>query len=279
MSNPIDSTLNTLKSSFDYSAIWNTLLEFLPSLVSAILLLLGGYFIAKVIAKIISKLLVKIGFDKLSEKAGLGTTVGNSGISTTPSLIFGKIIFWLIFLIFIVAASDALGLERVSEMINNFALYVPKLIGALLVAMLGLFAASLVRTGIETALGSINLGYEKAIGNVVYAVIVVVVISLAIGQLEIETDLLNKVVVIVLFAGAASLALALGLGTRDIAGNVVAGVYVREMCAEGDKVKIGDIVGRVIEVSSTSLIIQVDESRRVAIPNSRLIDKELEILS
>ncbi len=248
----------------------------MPSLISAIVLLIIGYFLAKIVAGLISKLLVKIGFDKISEKAGLANSVGNNA---TPSKIFGKIIYWLIFLIFLSAASNALGLEPVSNMVNNFITYLPKIIGALLVVLFGLFAASLVRTGVETALSSMHLGYEKAIGNIIYAIIVIVVISLAIGQLEIEIDLLNQVVVIILFAGASSIALALGLGTRDIAGNIVAGVYIREMCSEGDKVKVGDVIGNVVEINSTSLLIKVDESKTVCIPNSRLIDEQLEILS
>jgi small-conductance mechanosensitive channel len=279
MSNSIDNTLSSIKSSFDYSALWDKLLDFLPNFFSAIVLLVVGYFLARIASGLINKLLVKVGFDKISEKAGLSNEDGSSKINASPSKIFGKIVYWLIFLVFISAASEKLGLAPISDMVNDFIKYLPKIVGALLVVLFGLFAAGLVRSGVETALSSLHLGYEKAVGNIIYAIIVIVVASLAINQLEIKTDLFNQVVVILLFAGASSVALALGLGTRDIAGNIVAGVYIREMCNEGDKVKVGDTVGTVIEVNSTSLLLKTEDDRKICIPNSRLIDEELEILS
>jgi len=222
--------LSGLKSSLaDPVVIWGKVIGVLPNLFGALLLLLVGHFLGKIVSKLVEKLLNKLGLDKLSDTAGLKGAGSNVGFDATPSRILGKIVYWLLFLTFVISAADTLGLERVSSTIDSFVLYLPKVVGAFLVTIVGLFVAGLVRTTIETALGSMNLGYERVIGNVVYGVIVVVVISLAIGQLEIETDLLNQVVVIVLFSGAAAVAISLGFGTRDVAGSVVAGVYVREL--------------------------------------------------
>jgi len=195
-----------------------------------------------------------------------------------PTVVWGNIL-GLIFMTFIISAADTLGLDTVSATINNFVLYLPKVIGALIVVVVGLFVANIVRTGIETALAGMNLGYEKAVAGILYGVIVIVVMSLAINQLEIETELLNQVVTILLMAGAGAVALALGLGTRDVAGNVVAGVYARELYEPDNKIKIGDVTGTVIEVTSTSLVLETEEGNRITIPNSRLIDEQVEILS
>ncbi len=263
----------------DPMIIWGKFAGILPNIFAALLLLIGGHFLGKVVAKIVAGLLKKIGLDKLSETAGIDDAVKRTGLDATPSALMGKIIYWLIYLTFILSAADILGLDRVSATIDSFVLYLPKVVGALLVIVIGLFVAGLVRSSIETTLETMNLGYEKVIGGIIYGVIVIIVISLAIGQLDIETALLNQVVIIFLFAGAAAIALALGLGTRDVAGSVVAGVYARELYQPGHIIKVGDIQGTVIEVGSTSLLLVMSDGKKVAIPNRRMIEEQVEILS
>ena len=271
--------LDALKASFtDPMIIWAKIADFLPNLFAAILLLVAGHFLGRLVGGIVSRLLNKLGLDRLSEKAGLDAAAQGIGLDTSSSHVLGKIVYWLIFLTFIISAADTLGLERVSSTIDNFVLYLPKVVGAFLVAIIGLFVAGFVRTTIETALSSMNLGYERVVANVVHGVIVIVVISLAIGQLEIETDLLNQVVVLVLFAGAAAVSLSLGLGTRDVAGSVIAGVYVRELYQPGDVIRVGDVEGVVAEVGSTSILIEQGEGKCVTVPNRKLLDEQVEIL-
>ena len=198
-----------------------------------------------------------------------------TGIQTSASAIFGKIVYWLIFLTFMISAADALSLPRVSSTIDDFVLYLPKLIGAMLVVIIGLFAAHLVRTAIESAASGMQLDYGKGLGGVAYALIVIVVISLAINQLEIETALLNQVVSIMLFAIAAAVALSLGLGARSIAGNIIAGLYARELFPPGDSIKVGDIAGRVIEVNTTNTLIELEDGPTYSLPNSERVDSRV----
>ncbi len=272
--------LDALQQSLaDPMIIWSNVMTVLPNILIAILLLVAGHFVGKLLAAIISKLLNKVGLDKLSEKAGISDAVQGTSFNMSPSFIFGKIIYWMIFLTFIISAADKLGLDHVSAMINNFVLYLPKLIGAFVVMIIGLFIAGLVRAGIETALAGLDLGYEKAVSGIVYAIIVIIVVSLGVNQLEIETALFNQVVVIFLMAGAGAVALALGLGTRDVAGNVVAGVYARDLYEPDSVLKIGDITGKVIFVTSTSVVLEKEDGTKVTIPNSHLIDQQVEILS
>ena len=95
----------------------------------------------------------------------------STGIDTSASSIIGKIVYWLIFLLFMIAAADSLGLPsefRIPSM--AFVQYLPKLVGALLVVIIGLFAAHLVRTAIETAAAQgMQLEYGKPLGSLIYA--------------------------------------------------------------------------------------------------------------
>ncbi len=256
---------------------WESVASAAPNVIAAIALLVVGHYAAKLIAFGVTRLLQKIGLDKLGEKAGLGEMAERGGFDMSASAVFGKILYWLIFLTFLISSADALGLDRISETINGFVEWLPKLIGGLLVLVIGLFAAQLVRSVVEAALGGINLGYEKAVGGLVYAIVVIVVMSLAVSQLEVETGLLNQVISIVLMAFAAAIALAMGLGTRDVAGNIVAGVYARDLYAPGRKIKVGDVSGTILEVGSTSILVDTGDGRQVSVPNRRLLDETVEL--
>lgn len=256
-------------------SLWTKVAEFLPNIAGAILLMVAGYLVAKGIGIAIEKLLQKLGLDKLTERSGVATAVQSTGIETSASSIIGKIVYWLIFLLFMIAAADSLGLPRVSDTINGFVQYLPKLIGAMLVVIIGLFVAHLVRTAVETASASMQLDYGKPLGTLIYMLIVVVVVSLAIGQLEIETDLLNQVVSIILLAIAAAVALSLGLGTRATAGNIIAGLYARDLFPPGDKITVGEISGRVIEVSTTNTLLELDDGTTYTLPNSVLVESKV----
>lgn len=255
--------------------LWSKLYEFLPNIIGAVLLLVVGYLVAKAVGVVVSKLLAKIGLDKLTERAGIASAVQSTGFQTSASQLFGKIVYWLIFLTFMISAADTLGLPRVSSTIDDFVLYLPKLIGAMLVVIIGLFAAHLVRSAVETAAQGMQLDYGKALGSLIYALMVIVVVSLAIGQLEIETDLLNQVVSIILFAIGAAVALSLGMGTRSTAGNIIAGLYARDLFPPGDKITVGDISGRVIEVSTTNTLVELDDGTTYTLPNRVLVENQV----
>lgn len=255
--------------------LWSKVLEFLPNIAAAVLLLIVGYVVAKAVGLVITKVLAKLGLDKLTERSGVANAVQSTGLDASASSIIGKIVYWLIFLLFMIAAADSLGLPRVSDTINGFVQYLPKLVGAVLVVIIGLSAAHMVRTAIETAAQGMQLDYGKALGSLVYALMVIVVISLAIGQLEIETDLLNQVVSIMLFAIGAAVALSLGLGTRNTAGNIVAGLYARDLFPPGDKITVGDVSGTVIEVSTTNTLLELEDGTTYSVPNSLLVESQV----
>lgn len=255
--------------------LWSTAAEFLPNIAGAIALLIIGYLVAKTLGMVVSKLLAKLGLDKITERSGIASAVQSTGLDASASAIFGQVIYWLIFLTFIISAADALGLPRVSSTIDDFVLYLPKLIGAMLIVIIGLFAAHLVRAAIETAAQGMQLEYGKPLGTLVHALIVIVVISLAIGQLEIETDLLNQVISIILLAVAAAVALSLGLGTRSTSGNIIAGLYARDLFPPGDTITVGDVTGRVIEVSTTNTVLELEDGTTYSMPNSVLVDSQV----
>ena len=106
--------------------------------------------------------------------------------------------------------------------------------------------------------------------------IVLVVGSLAVGQLNLNTALVDRVIEIFLMATGAALAIAIGFGSRDMAKQVVAGVYARETFVEGTKINVGEYDGTVDAVRAVNTTIRMGNGKTVVIPNAQLMEMNVE---
>ncbi len=119
------------------TALWTKVANFIPNLFVALILVLLGFVVAKLLDTLLSKLLAKLGLDRLMAGTGLTKMLGRVGIHVPISTLVGKIVYWFILLVFLVSAAEALGLERVSSTLDMLALYLPKVFGAALVLLAG----------------------------------------------------------------------------------------------------------------------------------------------
>jgi small-conductance mechanosensitive channel len=253
-----------------WKGLWAKMVAFIPNVLGALVLLAVGYVLAKLARHFTTALLQRIGFDRASSRIGLHGILEQANIRLTAGEIIGHIIFWLLMLTFLVSASETLGLPNVSQTIDAFVLYLPNVIGAAVIVVVGMTVASFVRDLVRSAAGSLGVDYAKALGSLAHGALLVVIASLAVGQLQIETVLLNRVVQIILIAAALALALAMGLGTRDIAAHIVAGVYLRDVYRPGMKLSMGENAGTVEEVGTIVTRLATDDGRSVFIPNGQL---------
>ena len=259
------------------TTIWSKLAGFLPNLVAAIVILVAGYFIAKMIGFLLVKLLSKASFDKLSDKVGVTDVLKRANVNLTAADIVGKLSFWLIMLTFIVTATETLGLPRVSETLDEFVLYLPKVIAAALVLVVGLFLTHFVRDLIRSGAEGIGVEYAKPLSSAVFGLLFVVIVSLAVNQLEIETQLLDTVIAILISTIGIAAALSLGLGTRSLSSHILAGVYARELYKVGDHIKLNEIDGSLQRIGTVKTEIKLANGNVVSIANGVLINSTVKV--
>ena len=126
-------------------ALWTRVAVFIPNLFGAMVLVLLGFVVAKLLDTLLSKVLAKIGLDRLMAGTGLTKILSRAGIQVPVSTLIGKIVYWFVLLIFLVTAAESLGLERVSATLDVLALYLPKVFGAALVLLAGVLLAALLQ--------------------------------------------------------------------------------------------------------------------------------------
>lgn len=258
------------------TSLWSKVASFIPDLVAALVIVLLGFVVARIVDAVLSKGLAKLGLDRLMQGAGVPKLLNRIGVRKPVSTIVGKVIYWFIVLTFIVSAAETLGLARVSSTLDAFALYLPKVFGAALILLAGLLLSHLANGVVRGAAESVGVDYASGLGRFVQGLLVIITVSLAIGQLQIETALLNTVIAIVLVTFGAAAALALGLGSRQLVSEILAGVYVREIYRVGDSIVLGDINGTIEEIGTVKTLILDDTQTLISVANRQLLEQRVD---
>jgi small-conductance mechanosensitive channel len=257
------------------TALWTKVANFIPNLFGALVVVLLGFVVAKLLDTLLSKLLAKIGLDRLMAGTGLTKLMGRGGIRVPISTVVGKIVYWFVLLIFLVSAAESLGLQRVSATLDMLALYLPKVFGAALVLLVGVLLAQLANGLVRGAAEGVGLDYSAGLGRVAQWLVIIISLSVAISQLEVKTDLLNHVIVIALITVGLAVALAMGLGSREIVGQIIAGIYVRELFQVGQQVQIGEVQGQIEAIGTVKTTLLTDEGELVSLANRILLEQKV----
>ena len=258
-------------------AMWAEIVAFLPNLAAAVVILLVGYLVARIAAAVVRRLLVVVGFDRLSKRTGLADMLSRINVDKTPSHILGRIVFWILMLTFLLSASESLGLERLSATIDSLVQYLPRVLGAVFILAIGLFAATFARDAVRAGAETVDSRHAKALGQTTYLLLAVIAAALAIGQLELETQLLTIAITVVMAAAGIAAALAFGLGARETAANLLAGAYLRDTYPPGTRVGVGELEGEIKAVDPLNTVLAVGDDAEAIVPNSMLLRWTVEV--
>jgi len=196
--------------------------QFVLNALLVIVILIIGWLISKVIKAVVTKALKAVKLDTLSDKIELDKLLGKGGITYSLSDLVGIICYWLSLLVTFMVAINAIGLTIAAELLNKVVLYIPNVIAALFILVLGMFAATLMRNVVRTAANNAGLSQSKLLAQVVETIVIIFAIFVGLEQLQIGIRITELTISIILGAIGLGLALAFGLGCKDIAGKFVA---------------------------------------------------------
>lgn len=188
----------------------------LPALLAAAVILLFGWILAKLLKTAVGRGLKLIRFPLLTEKAGIDKFLATGGVKRSASDLISTLVYWLVMLIVLVTAVNALGLEVASGLLNQILLYIPNIIVAVIVVAVGLYAATFIGAMVMTA--AANAGIEEAglIAALSRYALIIFTFAIALEQLRIGREIVTNGFLIVFGAAALAAALAFGLGARDV---------------------------------------------------------------
>ena len=190
---------------------------FLPELIGAIIIFIVGLTIAKLINMGATRLLRLVRFDIAAEKTGVKAFLNNGNIIKTPSEIVGSLIYWFVMILVIIASFDALGLPIVSDILNNIFLYIPNVVAAIIVLILGMLFANFISAVIQTATSNAGFANAEGLGKVALYAIIFFSGAIALIQLGIGEQIIASAFVIAFGAAALAAGIAFGLGGKEVA--------------------------------------------------------------
>lgn len=233
--------------------------HFLPSILGAILLLLIGW----VVARILRTVAIRTAFivDRMMSRFIATASAERAKLSQSSAKILGSIVFWLVLLFFITAATQMLGLNAFTAWLAGVVNYVPTLFAGALIIAAGFLLSRLARELVVATSAIARPRQRELLGRTVQAIILVTALLVGADQVGIKVTFL---MIIAAAAGGtigASVALALSLGARNYVANLIGGHHLRQAFSVGQTVRVAGIEGRILELTPVSMILETEEGR------------------
>ena len=201
---------------------FSKLLSFIPNLLGGLVILVVGYFVAKILGNLVGRLLGRVGFDGWMERAGVSGVLQRSGTGLTASAMLGKVVFWFVFLISFTMFASALGVPEISNFMSDMLGYIPRIFAAIVIVCLAALFANFLAAVIRGATGNETLAKVARYAVLVYAAFA------ALTQLGVAVQLTGNTLLIVLAGAALALGLAFGLGGREMAGRALGNLFDKD---------------------------------------------------
>ncbi|MEO8448299.1 MAG: hypothetical protein ABI647_00825 [Gemmatimonadota bacterium] len=189
-----------------------------PSFLAAALILLAGYFVARLIERVTDQVLKRLNFNKVAEAGGLSEAMVRTGTRLDPIHVVGKLLFWLVMLVVILLASSALGLRSISEMFGTMLNMIPALLAAATIVILGMLVGEFIRGIVLASAGAVE--GVPTLARLAKAAVVLISVFMAMQQLGVAAEIITASFTLIFGAVALAAGLAFGIGNRDLAGEI-----------------------------------------------------------
>lgn len=250
-------------------------IAFVPNLLGALIVLLIGYMIARLLRKAIRKLLEKAKIDQLGEKLNSIDIVDKANIKIKLSVLFSKLIYFILMLFVWVGATDVLGMDAISTLVSDIIDFIPNVLVAIVILIIGLLLADLIRKAIKTTCESLGIPSANIIATIVFYFIFINIVISALSQAKVNVEFLSQNISIVIGGGVLAFAIGYGLASKDILSNFLASFYGKNLFEIGDVVKIDDVEGEIIEIDRSNITI-LTKNKKVVVPFKNAVANKIE---
>jgi hypothetical protein len=189
--------------------------QFLPRLAVAVVVVACGWLIAKAVRFAVERALRAINFNVLTDRAGTDHFLQHGGLRGDTTTLFGLVGFWIVLIAAFMIAFNSLGLVYVTDLLQRIELFTPKIVVAGLILVLGSYFARFIGESADRYCISAQIPDADLIGRIVRYLVMTFVLMIALSQLEVGGDFLQRAFLILLAGVVLAFALAFGLGGRQ----------------------------------------------------------------
>jgi small-conductance mechanosensitive channel len=250
----------------------------IPNLIGAIIVLLVGWVVSKLVSKGLKKVFEGLKVDQLGDKLNETEFASKANFKVKLSSFLSSLIYYILMLIFVMAATDVLGMPVVSQMVSDLIAYLPRLLSALVLFVLGIYLAEFVKNIVQATCNALGIPSAKIIANFVFYLIFLTLTISALAQASIETSLITSNLTVILGGVILAFAIGYGFASRDTMANFLASFYSKNKVKVGDFIAIDGSKGKVVAMDSSSITLQGD-GKIIVIPLKKLTSEKVEIFT
>jgi small-conductance mechanosensitive channel len=243
------------------------ILEYLPSVLGAFVLLLAGWGVARFL-RYATEQITERTLVRLARTRPMDTRVQQPRSYSAAPGIASRIVFWVVLMFFVLAAAEVLDLKVISGLLTGVTAYLPSLIAGLLILFIGLWFAEVTRAVLKRSSRNIGIEQGDILGRLGQTLVLLIVFSIAAGQVGIDNTLLVALVVTLFAVTLGAIALAFAFGAKTTIENLLAAQSLAQTYNTGDVIRIGDIEGRILRITRTGLVLETTEGQTL-IPGRR----------
>jgi len=255
-------------------SVVSQIFDIFPNLIGALVLLIFGWLIAKLVSGIVARVLKRIGLDKLADKLNQTEMFQESNLTIKPVKIIKGFIYWILLLIFVLSAAETLELDLVSQQIGALIQYIPQLLTALINLTLGFYLANAIKEVVANACRSFNVPSGKIISSVVFYVLFIAIAVTAMNQAGIDTTIITSNIIIMIGGVVLAFAIAYGFAARNVLSSILTSFYSKSSFQVGQEIEVDQYRGILVNIDNVSFTLDTGDSR-VVFPLSRLLNDKV----
>ena len=191
--------------------------SFVPTLLGVFVILIVGSIVGRLLSRAVHRLLKELKFDKISDQLGLSGVFHKGGMKHSASEGLSHLIYWVFVVVFVMVSVKMIGLTIVSDSVDKLIAYIPHVLAAVVIIVLGIILAKVISSLIHFAASYMDLPNPKMLKRIARWAIVVYASVTALEELGLGSLLMGTTFQMVFGALCFAFALAYGLGGKEAA--------------------------------------------------------------
>jgi len=257
------------------SAVMQSLVRYLPSVLGAVLLIVAGWLLAKLLRIIVSR--GALALDTLVARLVSGTRGERPRVAASAAVL-GTVVFWVVLLFFVTAATKVLGLETFTNWLASVLQYLPTLVAGTLIVAAGYLVSAFVRDLVMATASRLEAAQRSLIARTAQVAILLTAILVGADQIGIKVTFLAIMVAAAAAAVVGSITIAVSLGARGYVANLIGAHYLRQSLEVGQRIRVSGHEGRILQLTALSVVLETSEGR-VSLPGRVFNEEPIVILA
>ena len=235
------------------------IIQYLPQVLGVVMLLLAGWIVASIGRALVVRLIK--GLNRIRSRFKIAGTDALPDIAQPLAVVISKVVFWVIILIFLALSLDVLGLSMFAGWLSRLVNHLPNILSGALIIWAGIVFSGLVGQAVSTAAVNFSDAQRSALARIAQLFTLTLLILMGVDQIGVDITIVVTILSVAIGAALGGLAIAFSLGARDLVSNLIGARYLNADYRIGERIRIGEHEGTVLEISSVSVILETEEGR------------------